>query len=367
MADITGVGIVGVGNISGQYFEQLAQLPSLRVVAVADVDERRAADVAAARGVEAEPADVLLADPRVDVVLNLTVPPAHADVDLAAIAAGKHVHSEKPLALTLDEGAGVLAAAARAGVRVGCAPDTFLGTGLQTSLHALRSGEIGTPFAAAALWGSPGHERWHPNPQFFYAPGGGPVMDMGPYYLTALVVHLGPVIAVQARTARSDRDRHVWSGPLTGTPLTVDVPTYAAAVLEHASGALSTVTLSYETWASSNTLLEIYGTQGTLRLADPNWFSEPVHIWRADGAQEWEERAPSAGFVGAGRGIGVAEMARAIEVGRDHRASGALGLHVLEIMSAIQNAGPGDGTVHLTTTVAPPALVPYGQDVAIEA
>ena len=365
MATTTGVGIIGVGNISTQYFEQFATLPSLAVVAVADVAEARARQVAAERGTVAESVAELLADPRVDIVLNLTVPPVHAEVDLAAIAAGKHVHSEKPLALTLDEGRSVLTAAGAAGVRVGSAPDTFLGTGLQTSLDALRSGEIGTPFAASAFWGTPGHERWHPNPQFYYSRGGGPVLDVGPYYVTALVVHLGPVVSVQARTTRTARKRHVWTGPLAGTAVDVDVPTYATAILEHAGGALSTVTLSFETWASSNTLLEIYGTDGTLRLPDPNWFSEKVHVWRTED-QHWAERPFTAGFVGAGRGIGVAEMARAIAVGRPHRASGALGMHVLEILLAIDGAQPGDGPVTLTTTVDPSPLVPFGIDVATE-
>jgi predicted dehydrogenase len=366
MSQVTSIGIIGVGNISGQYFDQFAKLPSVKVVAVADNDETRAKTVAAERGTQAVSFADLLADPQISIVVNLTVPSAHAEVDLAAIEAGKHVHAEKPLGLSLKEGKAVLAAAAANGVRVGSAPDTFLGVGLQTSLHALQTGQIGTPFAASAYWSSPGHERWHPNPVFMYRKGGGPVLDIGPYYLTALVTHLGPVIRVQAATTRTDRPRRIWTGPLAGTPLSVEVPTHASAILEHASGVLSTITLSFEQWVNSNAGLEIYGTSGTLRLSDPNWFSEPTHIWRADGGQEWRTLPPSAGFVDAGRGIGVAEMARSIEVGRPHRASGELGLHVLEIMTAMEDSQPGDGPTQLTTTVTPPSLVPYAADVAAE-
>ncbi len=359
-----GIGIIGTGDISRQYFDTFAKLDSVELVAIADVDEARAKAKAAERGLQARSVDELLASSDVDLVVNLTPPAAHVEVDHAIIAAGKHVQSEKPLALSLDEGKKLLAAADAAGVQVGCAPDTFLGTGLQTTIHAVRSGTIGTPFAAAAMWGGPGPEPWHPNPQFFFLPGGGPILDMGPYYVTALVAHLGPVTAVTARTLTSNRKRVVGSGPLAGTALRVETPTYASAILEHASGALSTVTLSFETWASGNQLLEIYGTAGTLQLPDPNWFSLKGRVHLADGPEGFAELEDAAGFVETGRGIGAAELLRSVEAGRTPRASGALALHVAEILFAINNARVGDGPVALTTTVEVPALVPLGADVA---
>lgn len=359
-----GIGIIGTGDISRQYFDTFAALPSVDVVAVADADEARAKAKAAERGVQARTVAELLADPAVELVVNLTPPAAHVEVDRAIIAAGKHVQSEKPLALSLDEGKELMAAAEAAGVAVGCAPDTFLGTGLQTTIHAVRSGVIGTPFAAAAMWGGAGPEPWHPNPQFFYLPGGGPILDMGPYYVTALVAHLGPVATVTARTLTSDRSRVVGSGPLAGTPLRVETPTYASAILEHVSGALSTVTLSFETWASGNQLLEIYGTAGTLQLPDPNWFSLKGRVHLADGPDGFAELDDAAGFVATGRGIGAAELLRSVEAGRSPRASGALALHVAEILFAINNVRTGDGPVAMSTTVEAPEPVPFGADVA---
>jgi predicted dehydrogenase len=364
MAEPVGVGIVGAGDILGQYLDTFAKLSSVRLVAVAARDLARTRAAVAGRDVRACTLDELLADPQIGLVVNITPPAAHVGIARAAIAAGKHVYGEKPLALSLAEGREMLAAADEAGVQVGCAPDTFLGTGLQTTIHALRAGDIGTPFAAAAMWGGPGPEPWHPNPQFFYLPGGGPVLDMGPYYVTALVTHLGPVRTVTARTLTTNRERVVGSGPLAGTRLRVETPTYASAILEHASGALSTVTLSFETWASGNQLLEIYGTAGTLQLPDPNWFSGHGKVFRAGAGDEFVELPDAAGFVDAGRGIGAAELVRAVEAGRTARASGALALHVAEILFAIDGARPGDGPVALTTAPAAPDLVPFGADVA---
>jgi predicted dehydrogenase len=349
-----GVGLIGVGNISGQYFDTIATLDTIKLVALADSDHERVSREAASAGLPALGVEQLLTLPEVELVLNLTVPGAHVEIDLAAIEAGKHVYGEKPLALTLDDGRKVIAEAESQGLRVGSAPDTFLGPGLQTSLRAVATGQIGEPFAAAAFWGSPGHELWHPNPQYFYERGAGPIFDMGPYYLTALVAHLGPVVRVQARHGATARTRTVAAGPLAGTILRREVPTFAVAILEHASGSVSTVNLSYETWATSNAMAEIYGTEGTLRLPDPNEFTGPVRLWRA-GGQEWAEIPHNAGYRLGGRGIGLAEMATAIAAGRPHLASGALALHVLEIMTAIEQAGDGGPGVALESA----AGVPY--------
>ena len=353
----TGVGIVGVGVISAQYLDQIAGLTGVRVVAVADVDAARAAQVAASSGARAESVEALLADPAVDIVLNLTTPPFHAEIDRQAVAAGKHVYSEKPLALSFGDGRAVLADAERQSLRVGCAPDTFLGTGLQTTLAALRSGQIGTPFAASAFWSSPGHEQWHPNPGFYYRAGGGPVMDMGPYYLTALVTHLGPVRRVRSVVLTTGRERVVATGPLAGRRIDVEVPTHATAILEHEAGAVSTLTVSFELWESQRPQLEIYGTAGTLVLPDPNCFDGVGAVYGAGGAG-WSQLPVTHGYLGSGRGIGLAEMARAIRDGVPHRASGDLALHVLDVMAAIERP-PADGSATtMTTTVDVPALVP---------
>jgi predicted dehydrogenase len=359
----TGIGMIGTGNISGQYFDTFARLGQLRLVGVADLDPELARRVAAERGTEAMSVAELLADPRIDIVVNLTTPAAHAGLDRQILAAGKHVYAEKPLALAYADGKAVLAAAADAGLRVGSAPDTFLGTGLQTAAATVRSGRLGEVFAASALWGAAGPELWHPGPDFLFARGAGPVLDMGPYYLTALVQLLGPVAAVTGQTLRTGRERRVGKGPRAGEPVPVEVPTYAAAILRHESGALSTVTLSFETWGHPEPHFELLGTLGSLRLPDPNMFDGAPQLYDAAGVRDsdqeaavtWEDVPAGAGFAGLGRGIGVLDMAEAIAAGRPHRASGELALHVLEIMEAINSSG--GVTVALETRVEPAPLV----------
>jgi len=347
------IGIIGAGDILGQYLDTFDSLPQVRVSAVAAAHLEHAAVAVAGRDTRACTVEELLADPAIDVVVDLAPPLAHAGLNGAAIAAGKHVYTEKPLAATPAEARDLLQAADAAGVAIGCAPDTFLGTGLQTTAKALADGLIGEPFAATALWGGPGPEPWHPNPQFFYEPGGGPVLDMGPYYVTALVVHLGPVVSVHACVRTTNRARVVGSGPLKGTPLHVEVPTFATAILEHASGVLSTVSLSFETFAGL-TGLEIYGTGGTLRLPDPNMFEERGSLITADGDEH--ELAPSAGYVGLGRGVGAIEMWASFGAGRMPRAGGELAAHVTEVLAAINNGG--DSVI--SSRPAIPALVPLG-------
>ncbi|MDR1237786.1 MAG: Gfo/Idh/MocA family oxidoreductase [Propionibacteriaceae bacterium] len=344
----TGIGIIGTGVISKQYFDTFAKIKELTVVAVADIDLERAEQVAAARGTTALTVEQLLADDRIEIVLNLTVPVAHAEVDAQIIAAGKHVCAEKPLALDLASGKDILASAEAAGVRVASAPDTFLGTGVQTSIDLVRSGRIGEPFAATALWGSAGPELWHPNPGFYFQPGGGPVLDMGPYYLTALVQLLGPVRKVQSSVIPLRRERVFGAGPNAGQPVPVKVDTAAAAILEHVGGAVTSVTLSFETWGHNNEpFFEVYGSAGSLRVPDPNWFDGTPLIYDASGvvtsAQEserdWEPVQPSAGFRAGGRGVGLLDLAESIKAGVPHRASGELALHVLEVMAAISAGG----------------------------
>lgn len=353
------VGVVGVGVISSQYFEHFPKLPNLRLTAVADLDLNRASAVAASQGVVALSVDDLLADPRVDAVLNLTIPKAHADVALRALAAGKHVYGEKPLALSTAEAAPVLERASALGLRVGSAPDTVLGTGIQTARALLDDGRIGDPVAAAVAWSAPGHELWHPAPAFYYQPGGGPLFDMGPYYLTSLVTFFGPVVRVSGAASRSTRERTVATGPLAGSRIPVEVDTHVTAILEHASGVISTVTVSFEVWATRTPKFEVYGTAGTIAVPDPNMFSDTVQLATAD-HREFREVPVSAGYADAGRGYGLADLARAVETGRPERASGELAFHVLEIMESVVRAGATHSVVELSSTAARPAPVPLG-------
>lgn len=353
------IGIVGVGKISEQYLAELPKLPGLRLVAVADLNEKRAQEVADEHGVVALTVDSLLEDPRVDAVLNLTIPAAHVEVATRALEAGKHVFGEKPLALAPGDAVELLELAKKKGLRVGSAPDTVLGTGIQTSIQLLDSGTIGDPVGASASWTAPGHELWHPAPQFYYQNGGGPLFDMGPYYLTALVSLLGPVVRVSGSVGRSSRERSVATGTQSGAPIAVDVDTHVNAILTHASGVSSTLTVSFEVWASRTPRIEVYGTKGTLSVPDPNRFSDPVEVWTQE-EPEWKVAPVTAGYADAGRGFGLADMARAIETERPHRASGELAFHVLEIMDAVLTAGREHRVVELTSTVDRPALVPHG-------
>lgn len=353
------IGLIGVGVISGQYFASLPSLPNLRLVAVADLDERRAAEVAAEQGVEARSVDALLGSDDIDAVLNLTIPAAHVEVGLAALEAGKHVYAEKPLALRPSDAVSLLERAGQLGLRVGSAPDTVLGTGIQTVRRLIDDGAIGQVLTADAHWSAPGHERWHPNPFFYYQPGGGPLLDMGPYYLTALVTMLGPVVRVSGVSIRSPRERTVSTGPRAGEPVPVAVDTGISGILEHASGAVSRVSFSFDTWATRVPLFEVHGTTGSIAVPDPNRFDDPVEAW-TEATGEWRPVPPNAGYRGAGRGYGLADMAHAIATDRPHRASGELAQHVLEIMDAVTRSSAEHAVITLTTTVPRPEAVPEG-------
>ena len=285
MGDALRVGIVGLGQIGRQYLASLPRLANLELTAAADLDPTRTVP-----GVRTlTPAELYAADD-VDIVLNLTIPAAHHDVALAAIAAGKSVYGEKPLASTTAQAREILAAAEKAGVAVGCAPDTVLGTGIQTARTLLDAGEIGQPIAATAFMTTPGHERWHPAPEFYYQPGGGPLLDMGPYYLTALVTLLGPVRRVVGMSATPQPARTT----VSGKTFPVEVATHVTGVLEHANGALSTLLMSFDVWAANLPRIEVYGTGGSLSVPDPNNFHGPVRIFRAGGESWSSNPSPAA-------------------------------------------------------------------------
>jgi predicted dehydrogenase len=349
------IGVIGVGNISAQYFDTIPRLPGLELVAVADLDSARAALVASVSNVRALTVDELLESPDVDAVLNLTIPAAHVEVGVRVLAAGKHLYAEKPFGLSTAS-AGALLDARVGELRIGSAPDTVLGTGIQTARRALDDGVIGDPVGAAVHWSSAGHERWHPSPAFYYQPGGGPLFDMGPYYLTSLVTLFGPVVRVSGSAGRSARARVVAEGALAGTPVPVDVDTHITAILEHANGVTSTVTMSFEVWATKTPQFEVYGTSGTLLMPDPNLFDDTASVWTQQ-RPEWVELATSAGYRTAGRGIGLADMAEAIASGRPHRASAELGFHVLEIMESILLASAERRVVELTSSLDRPEEV----------
>ncbi|ACU74199.1 oxidoreductase domain protein [Catenulispora acidiphila DSM 44928] len=353
------VAVIGAGNISSQYLRNLTRFPDLKVVAIADLDVERAAAAAAEFGVPASgPVAEILALPEVELVVNLTIPAAHAEVALAAVSAGKHVYGEKPLALDPAAARSVLTEAAARGVRVGNAPDTFLGAGLQSALRAVTSGLIGTPVAANAAFQSPGPESWHPSPEFLFAHGAGPLFDMGPYYLTALVSLLGPVGAVAASGHKARESRVIGSGPKAGTAFPVEVPTHVMALLEFRGGAGATTTFSFDSPLSRQSI-EITGTEGTLLVPDPNQFDGNLRL-RRPGVQEAEE-IPATG-TDIGRGIGVLDMARALRTGAAHRASGDLALHVLDVMTAIAASAQGAAFLDVPAWTEKLEALPEGWD-----
>jgi len=359
MAEKVKVGIVGCGNISGCYFEGCKKYDLLEVVACSDLLADRARARAEEFGVpRACSTKELLADPEVDIVVNLTIPNAHSEVNMAAVEAGKNVYVEKPLAVTREEGRRTVEAARRKGVLLGGAPDTFMGGGAQTCRKILDEGTIGEPVAATAFWVSPGHEGWHPAPEFYYKKGGGPILDMGPYYVTALVNLLGPVARVTGSTRMTHPTRVIGSEPLRGKVMEVEVTTHVAGVMDFASGAVGTIITSFDVWSSNLPIIEIYGTEGTMCVPDPNRFLGPVRIRLKDDT-EWRE-VPLTHNDEVRRGIGVADMAYALTYGRPHRASGELTYHVLDVMSAFDEASSGGKHVKIESTCSRPAPLPPG-------
>lgn len=354
-----GVAIIGAGVISGQYLSNLTAFPDVRVIAVADLDVDRAATVAAQYEIPVS-GDVAtaLAIPEVELVVNLTVPAAHSAVALAALEAGKHVYGEKPLTLDPASGEKLLAEAAARGLLIGNAPDTFLGAGLQSAQRALRSGAIGTPVAAATAVQGPGPESWHPSPEFLFQIGAGPLYDLGPYYLTALVSLLGPVDRVAATARQARAQRVIGSGPKAGTVFDVEVPTYVTALIDLETGPSVISTFSFDS-PLPRRVIEITGTEGTLSVPDPNNFDGPLQV-RGVKDDDWRE-LPVTGPT-AGRGLGVLDMARALRTGAPHRASGAMALHVLETMAGIIDSAERGEFRTIQSTAPLPAELPQDWD-----
>ncbi len=349
------IGIIGCGNICGAYLKAAPGFEALRIKAIADINPAAAEARGNEFGVPAVEVDALLGDAEIEAVVNLTTPQSHVPVALQTLAAGKHAYSEKPLAVSTEE-AGQLRDAAGA-LRVGCAPDTFLGGGQQTARKLLDDGAIGQPLSGTAFMMLRGHERWHPNPDFYYQPGGGPMLDMGPYYLTALVNLLGPVRRVASLTAAGLSSRQIAKGPRAGETIPVDTDTHISGLAEFHNGAIITIVTSFDVWRHDHTPLELYGEEGSLRIPDPNTFGGPVHLSRAGG--DWEEVALTHGFGdGNYRSIGVADLAHAVRAGRPHRASMELAYHVLEVMEGFLKSSHAGRFIEIESRCERPAALP---------
>jgi len=353
------IGIAGIGNISKIYLDNLSGMFAKRVklTAAADIAFERAEKAAADYGIKAfRTLDEMLNSGDVDIVLNITPPKVHYEAALAAVNAGKHVYNEKPLCTKREEAAQLLKTAAERGVRVGGAPDTFLGAGLQTCRKLIDDGWIGTPVAANAVLMSRGPEHWHPSPEFFYKDGGGPMFDMGPYYITALVSLLGPVAKVCGSARITSPTRTITNQIDYGKIINVEIPTHIAGVLDFASGPVATLTTSFDIYNHDLPCIEIFGTEGTLKVPDPNTFGGPIFVRRFR-ETEWSQIPLLKSHAENSRGLGITDMAEAIEEGCPHRASSELAFHVLDIMHGIHDASASGKYYKLKSKCKQPAAL----------
>jgi len=350
----TGIGIIGCGVISGIYLQNIARLPGIALRGVADMRREAAEKAATDHGVPALSVDELLARDDIDIVVNLTVPAAHAPVGRQILGAGKSLYLEKPLSASLGEAQALVDLARDRNLGIGCAPDTFMGGGHQAARAAIDAGRIGTPIGGTATLMLPGHERWHPNPDFYYsAPGGGPLMDMGPYYLTGLVNLLGPVAEVSALSSRPRTQRTIATGARAGEKVPVELDTHILGLLAFESGPIVQMAMSFDVQGHWQSPIEVYGTEGSMRVPDPNRFDGAVELLggevleaadRPYGADNW-------------RGLGLCDMAAALREGRGFRADAALALHVLEIIDAIDRAAAGRNSIRVESRCDRPAPI----------
>ncbi|MHA6689530.1 Gfo/Idh/MocA family protein [Devosia sp. A449] len=357
-----GVGFIGTGNISSAYLraitghENMAGFPVLDIKGLADMRPEASEARAAEFGLTAMSIDEMLASPEIQLVVNLTIPRAHVEVGLKVLAAGKHVYSEKPLGISFAEGKTLLDAANKAGLRIGSAPDTFLGGSHQQARAVVDSGALGQLVGGTAFFQCPGHEAWHPDPAFYYDIGGGPVLDMGPYYITDLVNLLGPVARVSAMGSRLRAQRPVLSELKQGQIIDVKVDTHVTASLGFANGAIVQVGLSFDVAAHKHVPLELYGTEASLIVPDPNFFGGDVEIRQRGKDAVWTKIPVTQAYAnGNYRSLGVADMAMGILDNRPHRANGDLALHVLEVMEAFATASREGRTIEIKTPVERPA------------
>jgi len=373
----TVIGIIGCGNICDAYFLGAARSNLIRVKACADLRLEAARAKAAQHGVSALPVQQLLADPEISIVVNLTVPMAHAEVSRQILNAGKHAYSEKPLAANFADGAGLMELSRARNLRVGCAPDTFLGASHQACRRLIDAGTIGIPVGGSAVVMSHGMESWHPNPEFFFKAGGGPILDVGPYYITQLVNLLGPVRRAVGLGTIGNATRTVTSEPRKGSTINVDVPTTVNGVLEFVNGANISLSASWDVWKHNRTSpIEIYGTEGSLLGVDPNFFGNIPRVCKPNG--DWQDVAIAAHPFGIAnrelrngtmqadyRIVGLVDMAMAIRHSRPHRASGDLALHVLEVLEALEASSRSGQFVSMRSRCERPEPVPLGRDESV--
>ena len=376
-----GVGIIGCGTISGIYLQNMSRFPGLKLVACADIRDEAAQAAAAQYRAAARSIDALLASHDIDIVVNLTVPVAHFAVSHAALTAGKHVFSEKPLCTDSAQGRQLAIEARKRGLNLGCAPDTFLGAGGRLAREIIDSGRIGTVLSGTCFLMSHGMEHWHPDPEFYFKPGGGPIFDMAPYYLAALINLIGPVASVRASMSTGFAKRIVTTkGPRTGHAIKVETPTTVMALLRFANGAEIILAMSWDVWKHGHLPIELYGTEGSLRVPDPNFFGGTVEYTERGGdwisidassrpfgkpnyrSPAW---APSMPDRANYRCLGVAELAAAISQGSLHRSSGALASHILDVMEAILRAGASGGMIEIGSRVERPAILTESEAAAL--
>ncbi|MGF4044946.1 Gfo/Idh/MocA family protein [Paenarthrobacter nitroguajacolicus] len=351
-----GVAVIGAGNISKQYLDNLTVFPDLKVLVIADLFVETAEARAKEYGIaEFGTPELALNHPDVELIINLTIPAAHVEVATAAVNAGKHVWTEKPFSLDRESGLGLLKAADAAGIRLGTAPDTFLGAGLQTARRIIERGDIGTPLTGMTTFQTPGPESWHPNPAFLFQHGAGPLFDMGPYYLTALIQTFGSVRKVAAVGSSAKATRIIGSGPKAGEEFAVEVPTHVSAMAQFEGGQSSHSVFSFESPRQRMGFVEITGSEATLSLPDPNYFDGDLKLWRP-GADEPE--IISATGPANGRGMGALDMARAIRTGAPHRATGELAYHVLDTMVSITESVESGTFVDVTSNAPVSAALP---------
>jgi len=340
------VGVLGCGNISDIYMANLSsRFNEVSLVACADLVVDRARAKALKYGIDAESPESLMGRPDIDIIVNLTQPLVHGETSLAILRAGKHLYTEKPLAHNRKLGKSILEAANHAELAVAGAPDTILGAGIQTCQDLIQKGAIGVPLGGCAFMVCPGHESWHPDPAFYYATGGGPVFDMGPYYLSALLELMGPIAGVQSYQSKAWNERTVGSGPKAGQRIDVQVPTHTAGLLRFESGAIVSLTMSFDVQATRLPPIELWGTEGSLAVPDPNTFGGPV-LLRRKNETEWKDIPLQKPWADNSRGLGVVNLARFIMNGEECRVSGERCYHVLDVMEGLTDAAQSGQEYH---------------------